>query len=113
MTLKKFIAIHTYPSEETKKKFWSGIRENTTTDVEWAEKWNFEKAKCSATWVGADDFFFCQWEAEYQEDVLNTLTAQGFDDFIFTAMYQIDMHIDAGNLTGKIPYKSVLYLDSH
>ena len=72
----------------------------------------FWKAKCSATWVGADDFFFCQWEAENPEDVLSTIAAQGFDEFIFTAMYQIDMHIDANNLTGKIPYRSVLYLDS-
>ena len=112
MAFKKFIAIHTYHSEETKKKFWSGVSDNMTTDIEWVKKWDFEKAKCSATWVGADDFFFCQWEAENPEDVLSTIAAQGFDEFIFTAMYQIDMHIDANNLTGKIPYRSVLYLDS-
>ena len=43
MAFKKFIAIHTYHSEETKKKFWSGVSDNTTTDVEWVKKWDFEK----------------------------------------------------------------------
>ena len=43
MAFKKFIAIHTYHSEETKKKFWSGVNDNTTTDVEWVKKWDFEK----------------------------------------------------------------------
>ena len=37
MAFKKFIAIHTYHSEETKKKFWSGVSDNTTTDVEWVK----------------------------------------------------------------------------
>jgi|TARA_B100001540_G_scaffold243668_1_gene218658 hypothetical protein len=28
----------------------------------------------------------------------------GADDYIFTALYQIDMHIDVNHLTGKNPY---------
>ena len=43
MAFKKFIAIHTYHSEETKKKFWSGVSDNMTTDVEWVKKWDFER----------------------------------------------------------------------
>ena len=43
MAFKKFIAIHTYQSEETKKKFWSGVSDNMTTDVEWVKKWDFER----------------------------------------------------------------------
>ena len=111
MARKKFIAIHTYHDGEAKKKFWLGTRENKTTDIEWAQKWNYEKAQCTATWVGADDFFFCQWEAENSQDIVNALSEQGFDEFIFTATYEIDLHIDIRHLTGEIPYKAVHYLD--
>ena len=33
------------------------------------------------------------------------------DEYIFTALYPIDMHIDIRNLTGKIPYEPIFYLD--
>ena len=33
------------------------------------------------------------------------------DDYIFTALYEIDMHINAEKLTGDIPYKPIYYLD--
>ena len=112
MARKTFLAIHTYKSELAKKNTFKSLKNTVRTDYEWADRWNFPKAQCIATWVGTDDFFFCQWEAENPEDVLSTIAAQGFDEFIFTAMYRIDMHIDANNLTGKIPYRSVLYLDS-
>ena len=36
----------------------------------------------------------------------------GADDYIFTALYEIDMHIDTDNLTGKNPYGGIEYLDS-
>ena len=55
--------------------------------------------------------FFCQWEAEDAQDVLDALTAKGMDDYIFTALYEIDMHINAEKLTGDIPYKPIYYLD--
>jgi len=35
----------------------------------------------------------------------------GADDYIFTALYQIDMHIDVNHLTRKNPYGSIAYLD--
>ena len=41
MAFKKFIAIHTYHSEDTKRKFWSGVSDNMTTDVEWVKKMGF------------------------------------------------------------------------
>ena len=56
-------------------------------------------------------FFFCQWESESEEDVLKALTSKGMDEYIFTALYPIDMHIDIKNLTGKIPYEPIFYLD--
>ena len=61
---------------------------------------------------GSDDFFFCQWESETEEDIHKTLAEMGADNYIFTALYEIDMHIDTDNLTGKNPYGSIEYLDS-
>ena len=50
-------------------------------------------------------------ESESEEDVLKALTSKGLDEFIFTALYQIDMQIDIRNLTGKVPYEPIFYLD--
>ena len=36
---------------------------------------------------------------------------RSLDEFIFTALYPIDMHIDIRNLTGKVPYGPIFYLD--
>ncbi|MGB1715375.1 MAG: hypothetical protein ACPHIX_08775, partial [Arenicellales bacterium] len=41
----------------------------------------------------------------------NPLNEMGADDYIFTALYQIDMHIDVNHLTGKNPYGGIAYLD--
>ena len=72
----------------------------------------FDKCQCTAVWVGSDDFFFCQWESETEEDIHKALAEMGTDDYIFTALYEIDMHIDTDNLTGKNPYGGIEYLDS-
>ena len=81
------------------------------TDFEWRDGYIFEKCQCTGTWVGDDDFFFCQWESENEEDVLKALTSKGMDKYIFTALYPIDMQIDIRNLTGKVPYGPIFYLD--
>ena len=81
------------------------------TDFECRDGYIFEKCQCTGTWVGDDDFFFCQWESESEEDVLKALTSKGLDEFIFTALYPIDMQIDIRNLTGKVPYEPIFYLD--
>ncbi|MGB1861247.1 MAG: hypothetical protein ACPHM1_10120 [Arenicellales bacterium] len=39
------------------------------------------------------------------------MNEMGADDYIFTALYQIDMHIDVNHLTGKNPYGGIAYLD--
>ena len=72
----------------------------------------FDKCQCTAVWVGSDDFFFCQWESETEEDIHKALAEMGADNYIFTALYEIDMHIDTDNLTGKNPYGGIEYLDS-
>ena len=112
MARKTFMAIHTYHDEKTKNEFLSDMPTTERTDVEWKEIYTFEKCQCKATWVGTDDFFFCQWEAETPEDILTTLTERGFDDYIFTAMYPILMHIDTNQVTGRNPYKDFIGWDT-
>ena len=60
MTRKTFMAIHTYISEKTKRDFLEEMPTLERTDIEWREMYTFEKCRCVATWVGTDDFFFCQ-----------------------------------------------------
>ena len=43
--------------------------------------------------------------------MLKALTSKGMDEYIFTALYPINMHIDIKKLTGKIPYEPIFYLD--
>ena len=111
MVRKKYMAIHTFHSDEMKKAFFRGLHKSELTDFEWRDDYIFEKCQCTGTWVGDDDFFFCQWESESEEDVLKALTSKGMDEYIFTALYPIDMHIDISNLTGKVPYGPIFYLD--
>ena len=61
MNQKKFIAIHTYHSDETKGQFWAGTKGLERTDTEWRDMYIFDKCQCTAVWVGSEDFFFCQW----------------------------------------------------
>ena len=52
-------------------------------------------------WIGDDDFFFCEWDVEDGKAILDALEEVGDDEFIFTAVYEIDLHSDVDNLTGK------------
>ena len=73
MARKKYMAIHTFHSDEMKKAFFRGLHKSELTDFEWRDGYIFEKCQCTGTWVGDDDFFFCQWESESEEDVLKAL----------------------------------------
>ena len=51
------------------------------------------------TWIGDDDFFFCHWLAETDEDIHNALRENGLDELVFTACYEANIHIDTACLT--------------
>ena len=67
MARKTFLAIHTYKSEVAKKNTFESLKNTVRTDYEWADRWNFPKAQCIATWVGTDDFFFCHWRRKQRK----------------------------------------------
>ena len=99
MSQKRFMAIHTFHSAKTKEAFFAMIAEDTSTKREWAKEWTFDKCRCVATWAGDDDFFFCHWLSETDEDIHNALRDTGLDNFVFTACYESQMHIDANFLS--------------
>ena len=102
MTRKTYIAIHTYISDDAKKQMLTTpYEEDKQTDVEWEKKWTFDKSKCVEAWMGNDDFFFCHWEAEEEQDIHNALELNGLDQFCVTACYRIHSHIDTEALTGE------------
>ena len=105
MARKTFLAIHTYKSELAKKNTFESLKNTVRTDYEWADRWNFPKAQCIATWVGTDDFFFCHWEAETEEDIMTTLTENGMGENLITVAYPIIMHINKNECSGRDPYQ--------
>ena len=102
MIRKQFLAIHTYLSDEIKKQFlMPPPREDWQTDIEWSEDWTFVNAKCLGYWVGNDDFFFCHWEAEDEQDIHDALASKGLNEFVVTACYRAHDHVHVSGLTGN------------
>ena len=99
---KTYIAIHTYMSDEAKTQMLTTpYEEDKQTDIEWEKRWTFDKCRCVEAWMGNDDFFFCHWEAEEEQDIYNALELNGLEQFCVTACYRIHSHIDTNALTGK------------
>ena len=108
MNRKRFIAIHTFHSEDSKKAFQAMNSEDTQTEEEWFETWTFENCQCVATWVGDDDFFFCHWLSESDQNIHKALTAMGLDEFVFTACYETPMYSDINFLPDNSSAKRAL-----
>ena len=79
MARKKYMAIHTFHSDEMKRAFFRGLHKSELTDFEWRDGYIFEKCQCTGTWVGDDDFFFCQWESENEDDELQDDEESSFE----------------------------------
>ena len=101
MTMKRFMAIHTFHSDETKAAMAAMTSDDTNTQKEWAASWKFEKCQCVETWIGNDDFFFCHWLAETDEDIHNALRKNGLDELVFTTCYEANIHIDTACLSDE------------
>ena len=58
MAMRRYMAIHTFHSEETKKAMMKWAAENKATQREFMAGQVFDKCRTLATWLGNDDFFF-------------------------------------------------------
>ena len=101
MAMKRFMAIHTYHSEAAKKAMMQWAAENTASQKEFMATQVFDKCRTVATWIGSDDFFFCHWLAETDEDIHNALGQNGMDQLVITACYETSIHIDEACVTGE------------
>ena len=75
-----FFVVHTFVSEEARREYLTPPEkreppEPRTTELQWAVQAVGEYAQCMQTWVGNDDFFYCHWVAESEEDVYKQLHA--------------------------------------
>ena len=75
-----FFVVHTFVSEEARRESLTPPEkreppEPRPTELQWAVQAVGEYAQCMQTWVGNDDFFYCHWVAESEEDVYKQLHA--------------------------------------
>ena len=73
-----FFVIHTFVSQEARQQYLKppekrNPREIRPTELQWAVSAIGEYAQCMQTWCGNDDFFYCHWVAESEDDVYRQL----------------------------------------
>ena len=101
MVSRRFTAIHTYHSEETRKIMTQWAVGNTTTQKEFMAVQVFENCRTIATWIESNGFFSCHWLAETDEDMHNKLIENGKDQLVFTACYETYIYVDKTCLTDE------------
>ena len=127
-----FIATHTFHSPSARKAFFDTVKDrkknsdwwgNETAEVK--EKFllalkhrkivdsvDIEKDQSTdyalmlQIFLGKGDFFFCHWLAESEEDIHAVLRENGRDQLVFTACYEISIHIDDRCLTDERAFPS-------
>ena len=86
-----FFVVHTFVSEDARLGFLTPPEkrdppEPSTTERQWAINATGEHAQCMQTWVGNDDFFYCHWVAESEEDVYRQLDAFELEGKVINSM---------------------------
>ncbi len=73
-----FFVVHTFVSEEARKEYLTPPEKRNPpqkqlTEKKWAEEATGDFAQCMQTWVGNDDFLYCHWMADSEDDVYHQL----------------------------------------
>ena len=73
---------HTFISEETKVQFFEFCKgmDNKT----WFATEDEEKVRCLQNWLGQEDFWFCHWEAENEDQIHESLDKKGASSLFHT-----------------------------
>ena len=88
--LKHFIATHTFNSDKAKKEYMKFIK-HRKSNKDWFE--NVPKrddAKLYQLFTGKADFFFCHWQAESENAIIDTLSKSGANEFMITMAFEIN-----------------------
>ena len=97
MVHKHFMCTHTFLSDEAKKTFEDASLDMTDRDMFASVK--TEKAEMLGHWRGDDDFFFCHWYAESEDDILENLETLGFNSLMNTLPNEMFLYVSADNIT--------------
>jgi len=86
-----FLVVHTFVSEEARRYYFTppGYRdppEERPTKHQWALDAKGDFAPCMQTWVSNDDFLYCHWIAESDEDVYLQLEAFDLEGKVVSSM---------------------------
>ena len=74
-----FFVVHTFVSEELRKEYLTPPekcnppQKQLLTEKKWAQEATGDFAQCMQTWVGNDDFLYCHWKANSEDDVYRQL----------------------------------------
>ena len=73
-----FFVVHTFVSGEARKEYLTPPEKRNPpqkqlTEKKWAEEAVGDFAQCMQTWVGNDDFLYCHWMANSEDDVYRQL----------------------------------------
>ena len=88
--MKHFICTHTFHSEETKKAYFEDNKD--ITSGEWFASVEGEKVKCIQHWLGNQDFWFCHWIAESEDQIHEKLEAIGADKLVLITPLEIEVY---------------------
>ena len=97
--MKQFMCTHSYLSGDAKERITSQLRD--ATDRDFLEMNSSEKARVLQHWAGKDEFFFCHWEAESEEDIHDVLAKIGADQFIITLANEMQRYVTSYNIKDK------------
>ena len=86
-----FLIVYTFVSDEARKAYLTPPEkrnppEERQTEHQWAIEAAGEFAQCMQTWVGNDDFLYCHWIAESEEDVYRQLNAFELEGKVVSSM---------------------------
>ena len=89
--MKHFMCTHSYLSGDAKENIINQLR--NATDREFLEMNSGENARVLQHWAGKDEFFFCHWEAESEDDIHEVLAKIGADKFIITLANEMQRYV--------------------
>ena len=100
MTQKHFICTHTFTSDQSRQLFLTPPENrnppiNRLNEKEWAKASKGDHATCLQTWVGNDDFFFCHWIAENEDQIYNQLAAWDLNNIVNTLIHPMHRFMSA------------------
>ena len=89
--MKHFMCTHTFHSDETKKLFFKAHFGKKSRD--WFNAINDnDEVKCISTWIGDQDFWFCHWIAESENQIHEKLEAIGADKLFLTMAQEMSVY---------------------